>query len=317
MPKLKATGSVGLRNNKVIFATIIGLMVIIFVGTFTLLKNIYQTETYYVLNTDIPTRTQVTSDMLSPIITSSGSGPKAALRISDIQAGYLFTKYPLLKGDILTASNVGGFEDISVGIPDTWVVTSFGVNADDAVGGRIKRGVYFDMMIAGSNGAYYPFVNMLALDTTVSLNNASSSSAADTQEAHSGQTTQYVVGLPPEDAAKLQWLMKTQGSDVHLLLSPRQNEYAPPQLAAYNGMFKWEGDTTNLGKGTDYTFTPLKRDSFGRPIETISNCSQGNAQVKPENCSTATPPSSSSTTTQSTTTSTSTPASTATSTEAR
>lgn len=270
------------RNNKMVYGLIVVLVVAVFVGSLMLLKSVYQTETYYVLKEDVPTRTQINADMLEPVTTSAGTAPKSALGISEVQDGYMFTKYPLKSGDILTDSNVGGFEDVSVGVPDSWVVTSFGVNADNAVGGRIQRGTYFDMMVSNNSGAFYPFVNMLALDTTVSMDSASSSEAAESEEAHQGQTTQYVVGMPPAEAAKLANIMKSSGGDVKLVLSPRQNEYNPPQLAQYSGMFKYDNETKDLGKGTDYTFTPLKRDKFGKPVSTPKNCSHGNAKV---NCS--------------------------------
>lgn len=280
------SGSSGLRSNKMIYGVIGILVVFVFVGALTLLKNIYQTETYYVLKQDVPTRTQVTPEMLEPVVTSKGTAPKAALSLGDVQSGYLFSKYPLIAGDILTDSNVGGFEDISVGVPDNWVVTSFSVNADKAVGGRIKRGVYFDILVTTNEGVYYPFVNVLALDTTVSMDNASSNKAADSEEAHAGQTSQYVVGMSPEDAARLKAIMKDSANGVELVLSPRQNEYNKPQLSEYNFKFDKEKlmETKNMGEGTDYTFTPVKRDTFGRPIEQIQNCSQGNAKIKPEDC---------------------------------
>lgn len=161
------------RNNKMVYGLIVVLVIAVFVGSLMLLKNVYQTETYYVLKEDVPTRTQVNADMLEPVTTSAGTAPKSALGISEVQDGYMFTKYPLKSGDILTDSNVGGFEDVSVGVPDSWVVTSFGVNADNAVGGRIQRGTYFDMMVSNNSGTFYPFVNMLALDTTVSMDSAS------------------------------------------------------------------------------------------------------------------------------------------------
>lgn len=300
-----STGGGSLRNNKLIFASIAFLIILVFAGALTLLKSVYQTETYYVLAGDVPTRTQITPEMLKPITTSAGTAPKSALGIADVQSGYVYTKYPLNAGDILTASNAGGFEDISVGVPDTWVITSFSVGADDAVGGRIRRGVYFDFMVVGKDGSKYPFVNVLALDTTVSLSGASSNQAADTEEAHAGQTTQYVVGMPPEDAARLASIMKGGANGtVQLVLSPRQNEYNPPQLASYTGMFKYEGDTKDMGKGTDYTFTPVPRDAFGRPISQAANCSKGNAKLSPEDCQKAGQSSNTTTTTPSTTSST-------------
>lgn len=283
----KGSGTtIGLRNNKLIFVGIGVLIILVFVGGLSLMRSIYQTETYYVLTQDVQSQSRVTAEMLSPIVTSKDTGPPNAIdpTSEEFQAGAVFTRYPLSAGDIITASNAGGREDISVGIPDEWVVTSFSVSADDAVGGRIQRGYYFDIMIATSDQSFYPFVNVLALDTTVSLNSASSSRAADTDEAHAGQTTQYVVGMPPQDAALLQQIVSQYGGDMKLLLSPRQNEYNPPQLASYSGTFTFDGETKNMGAQTDRTFTPADRDEFGRPIDVVDNCSEGNAKLTDEEC---------------------------------
>lgn len=272
--KARKTSKVDLKNNKLIFAIILALFVIVFAAVLTLLKNIYQTETYYVLKSDITAKTQVTPNMLQAVTTSDGTAPAAAKNISDVQSGYLYTKYPLLKGDILTNSNVGEFEDISTGVPDTWVVTSFAVSSDNAVQGRIKRGTYFDLMVATKDGSYYPFVNVLALDSTTS--------SLQTDTTTTNQMGQYVVGMSPSDAAKLQQIMASNGSNVKLILSPRQNQYSKPQLASYKGVFKYDPSTDspkNQGEGTDYTFSSVKRDKFGRPEATKTSCSDGNAQI--------------------------------------
>lgn len=284
-----SSGASGLRNNKLIFASIAALVALVFIGTLMLLKSVYQTETYYVLSEDIPTRTQVAPENLAPITTSKGTAPQNAKGMAEIQSGDFFTKYPLKAGDVLTDSNVGALEDIATGVPDSWVVTSFGVSADNAVGGRIHRGDYADFMVATANGAYYPFVNMLVLDTSISLSSASSNNAANTKEAKQGQTSQYTVAGTPENMGKLQQIMKKNGGDVKLLLSPRQNQYKQPVIADYSdggGMFKYvQGDQpVNLGKDTDASFVPPKRDKFGRPVATPKNCSQGNGKVDASLC---------------------------------
>lgn len=295
--KTGGSGTLNLRNNNIIYAAILLLMVLVLIGSFTLIRNIYQTETYYVLNQDVPTRTQISPDMLSPVVTSEGSAPINAKGVADIQGGGVFSRFPLVAGDILTNSNVSmdGQGDIANGIPDTWVVTSFSVGADNAVGGRIRRGDYFDMLVADSDGSFYPFVNMLALDTTVSLSSASSNAAADTEEAHAGQTTQYVVGMSPGDAARLHQVVDAYGGSLKLILAPRQNQYAAPQLGEYSGVFLYEPDRgfvdetnspKNMGEGTDYTFSPKDRDEFGRPLNNeVESCSPGNGIVTdPEVC---------------------------------
>lgn len=261
-----------LRNNKLILGLIALLIMGAFFGALRFLENIYQTETYYVLVEPIPTRTQVTPEMLTPVVTSKGTKPDS-LTLADVQTGGVYTRIPLNQGDVLTMSNTGGFDDISVGIPDSWVVTNFAVGADDAVGGRVRRGVYFDMMAVTREGTFYPFVNVLALDTSVSLSSASSNEAAETGEAKSGQTEQYYVGFAPEEAARFHDMLEQHGENIKLVLSPRQNEYNEPDLEAYvgpnNGMFRYSvGDEiTNSGELTDNTFSRVDRDEFGRPVD--------------------------------------------------
>lgn len=275
-----------LRKNTFLIGVSALLACIVVALSFMLLRNLIQTETYYTLNQDVPARTQITPEMLSPVVTSTGTAPQAALGIEDVQSGAVYSQYSLRTGDILTASNAGEQKDISVGIPDSWVVTNFSVPADNAVGGRIQRGYYFDIMVATDDGSTYPFINVLALDTTIDLNDASSSDAANTEEAKSGQTTQYVVGMSPQDAGKLQSIMKKHGDDVRLVLSPRQNEYAKPKMSDYEGNFSYNKDdgVKNMGEGTNYTFADAERDEFGRPIASPENCSDGNSQISGDIC---------------------------------
>lgn len=296
MAKVKGA-SVGLRNNKMIYAVIGVLLILVFFGTLTLLKSIYQTTTYYVLNTDVTTRAQILPEMLDPVVTAAGTEPIGFILESEaVQEGRLFARHPIEAGSLLTLSNVSdGFDDIRNGVPDNWVITSFSVNADSAVGGRIQRGMYFDVMVADGAGSYYPFINVLALDTTVELANSSNSEAAETEEAHAGMHSQYVVGMSPKDAAILHNIMAENASSFKLVLSPRQNDYKAPLLSDYNGVFTFDGETKNLGVGTDSNFTQLKRDVLGRPLETLPICSEGNSRPTAEECQEAQNPSSTTT----------------------
>jgi hypothetical protein len=314
-----ATKATGLfKSAKLIWLGIAVLLVFVFVGTLTLLKSVYQTETYYVLNQDIPTRTQITMDMLEPVVTSAGTAPGGSPDMTQeqrdderntiltaVQSGVVFSQFPMVSGDVLSPSNAGGLSDISVGVPDTWVITNFAVGADNAVGGRIQRGYYFDMMVLSDQGAFYPFVNVLALDTTTDLDSASSADAVNTEEAQEGQTTQYTVGMSPANAAKMQDLIYQYGGNIRMVLSPRQNDYAAPRLMDYSGLFKYDIDIDGVvapglqpvydadgnpvdldGDGnddfreaTDYTFTDVERDQFGRPIAQVDNVGLGNAKT--------------------------------------
>jgi len=263
-----------LKNSKLLLALIVIVAIVVIIGVLTLFTKFYQTEDYYQLAVPVQTRTQVTPQMLEKVTTQKGTAPKTALTPSEVQTGQYYTRFPLQAGDILTPSNTtGGLDDISVGIPDSWVITNFGVPADNAVGGRVGRGVYFDMMVTTDQGSFYPFVNMLALDTSVSLSGASSASAVDTAEAKSGQTQIYYVGATPQDAARLQSIMKKYAGSIRLVLSPRQNEYQAPDLKAYEGLFTYS-DSDKLidsGKGTDSTFSQVERDEMGRPKDRNGN----------------------------------------------
>lgn len=309
------------KNAKIIWLGIAVLLIFVFVGTLMLLRSAYQTETYYVLNQDVPTRTQITMDMLSPVVTSAGTAPggtpemapeqKVSEReaiLSAVQSGSAYTQFPLKAGDVLSPSSVGALADISVGVPDSWVITSFNVDFNNAVQGRIQRGSYFDIMVVGDTGAYYPFVNILTLET--STGSATSSAASADPSGQNAATSVYTVGMSPENAAKLQWLQGFAGGSIKLVLSPRQNEYASPDLAAYintnnSPFFTYEAlidgviapglqpvldkdkngvDIDGDGKVdtrevTDYTFSDVERDQFGRPVNVVENAGLGNAKI--------------------------------------
>lgn len=275
MAKKNGSGSV-LRNNKIILAGIALLLVFVFIGFLTFLKSFYQTETYYVLNDSqgatIPARTVITPDMLSPLVIAKDTAPPNALDISQVDG--ITTKYALKPGDVLTSTNAGAVNDIYNGVPDNWVITSFGVPADNAVGGRIHVGDYFDVMVAEETGSFYPFVNVLALDTTVSLDSATNANAANTAEAYAGQTSQYVVAMAPGDAARLQAITAKYKTNLKLVLSPKQNSYQKPALSDYSSLFTFEDKTSPIWPGkssdgelTDSNFNAVKRDDkTGKPL---------------------------------------------------
>lgn len=300
MVKAKSSKGTGLVIGLIIVASIAA-----FVLSMTWLQSMAKTSTYYVLREDIPAKTMLTPELLYPVVTSENSEPMNAITMEELERSLedgtpYITQISLQAGDPITSSVVSGGEEASVeisdAIPDSWVITSFGVSADNAVGGRIRSFDYFDMLVTIEGKTYYPFVNMLALDTTVSMNDASSAYAADTEEAYEGQTSQYVVGMPPADAARLQNLMAEYSDTVRLVISPRQNNYSPPSLDDYKGAFSWNSltpevnydvpDPVNLGKGAGWAMEEARKrgnlDAFGRPVEELKNCSKGNMFVPPE-----------------------------------
>lgn len=271
--KPKKVSKSKLQDTKLIIALCVVLAIIAGGATFFLIQRTIQTETYYVLSEDIGPRTLIQPEQMTPVVAREGSAPPNALNIADIQTGSMFTQYPLRAGDIVTMSTVGALEDISVGIPENWVVTSFGASANNAVGGRIQRGSYFDIVgLDEDDNAFYIFQNVMALDTTVSTEGLSSADAIDTEEAQAGQTEQYFVGMSPQNNLLLHSALRQY--DIKLVLSPRQNDYLTREeiLESIEEMDRYynynpdDVDPQEVGTMTDSSFRPVDRDDDGRPI---------------------------------------------------
>lgn len=289
------------ENSYFIILFIIGVFISVVVVSLLALQSLFKQETYYVANTAIPARTEIFEEMLTPVVASAHRGYNDGddkndvnedidpwIGVEEIQRGGVFAKYPIKPGDVLTRSNTEGIQaDITAGIPDEWVVTNFSVGADSTIGGRVRRGTYFDIMIINEEGAYYPFVNMLVLDTDVdSVASRTGEAVVDPNSVNAGLTaTQLVVGMTPENAGKLHTVLKS--GEFRLVLSPKQNAYNPPRLADYEGMFKYDRDSDGPiwsgekdGKEvTDNTFTQVERNRFGEPCS-----SGGNIKFYGEDC---------------------------------
>ena len=274
--KVKPTAKVAQTANlkpKKNLAMVVGIAVLIVLlagGVYFGLSNVLATESYYVLNADTPAKTQITETMLKEVVTAKNSAPQNAITIAQIRQGNIFTKYPLKAGDVLSASNTGLSLDTGTGIPDTWVVTSFNVNADDAVGGNITKGDYFDIIgVSSETGAKYIFTNVLALE----VNSGQSTTLNGEGEVTGlGETLQYVVGMPADNVAQLQHaLLKYE--KIKLVLSPTSLKYKSRDVSPLNNTFQASQDnnTIDLFNGTDNTFSAVLKDGDGVPI-TIENC---------------------------------------------
>lgn len=180
------------------------------------LQSLISTTKYYVLKTDVPARTLITTDMVQEQVVSSGGEPPTSLGLEDIQSQMLYSKASLSAGDILTPSNVGDLIPLRQGIPDDFVVTSFVADPNSSAGGNIKRGDYVDIFYVGDGAANLLLQRVLIMDTTTEL---SSGAAEDTSSEEEGTTTiqddsvtagfrggipaLYTVGLTQDDALKL------------------------------------------------------------------------------------------------------------------
>ena len=233
------------KDTKLLWIVIVLLALLVAGGTFAILNSITKQDTYYVLNTNLPSRTQITPQDLSPVSTSQNSAPQNAIGLSEVQQGTVYTKYPLQAGDVISASNAGSLDTINEGIPDNWVATSFEPADNDPIVENLQRGDYFDIMAtnmkkedqrpAGDNSSnlgqikvgQYVFRNVMVLDnpaTTTANDNNDSANGATSQTQNS--TTAFVVGMSPQNAAMLTIL--TKNFDTKIVMSPRYNTYANP-----------------------------------------------------------------------------------------
>lgn len=98
------------KDTTLILALIYVLVVANVFGVFYVVDNLTRQDTYYVLNTNMPSKTQVTASDLTPRITRPDSTPPNAISLDEVNQGTVFTKYPLQAGDVLSSSNVGSLD---------------------------------------------------------------------------------------------------------------------------------------------------------------------------------------------------------------
>lgn len=111
-------GKKGKFSNPILFIIVI-LGVTIIGVTYSFFSSISATETYYVLGTDVPAHSQITTDDMQAVKTSKGTAPKS-IGLSDVQSGQVYAQYDLLAGDVLTNSNTGGRASLYNGVSDQW-----------------------------------------------------------------------------------------------------------------------------------------------------------------------------------------------------
>lgn len=286
-------------------------------GTLYILSGLTKQDTYYVLNTNMPSRTQITAADLQPVTTSQGSAPQNAIGLDVINQGSTYTKYPLQAGDVVSASNAGSLDTINEGIPDNWVVTSFNPGGDDPIIENLQRGDHFDLMITNakqkdqqsnpddsemSNIAIgqYAFRNVMILDnpmsTTANANNDTANGAtAQTQNS----TRMFIVGMSPKNAAMLTYI--TGNYSTKLVMSPKQTSYMDP--SSLDKLYETFNFNDYLGEHptgilpsncvdsstgeeinedcTDNTFAPQERDEFGVPYNATASERDENGDPMP------------------------------------
>lgn len=244
---------------------------------FAILSQLVSTTTYYVLKNDVPARSQVTPEMLAPVVTSSGSQPRNALGLAEVSdpSTPVYAKFALNTGDILTASNTGGLTPLQESIPEDYVVASFVADANNAVAGKLATGNYIDIIAIGGNSgdsavAKYALRHVLLMDvstdpgaigesssqaTDENGNPLESSTPTSTQDQmRSGIPSLYTVALPAADAAKLALI---RDANIFVVLSPKadsNDSFKPADITVTEGQVFSDAPVGNSGEGTDPTF---------------------------------------------------------------
>lgn len=257
-------GRSGSRKNLILVSGAALFVVVLSAVIFMTLSSLFSTETYYVLNTNVKAKQQITPEMVVARETAAGTGPVHALSMEEIQRGGVYSKYPLFAGDVIASSNAGPLSGIPLGIPDDWLVTSFTINSTDAVGGILGKGDYADLLGINEDGAQYIFNNILILE--VKFLNDEYDGALEGQTVV-GETMHYTVGLPAESVAYLHDALNKY-EIVKLVKSPTEVNYKERDLDKLKGPFKYDSSIGNIDvfEGTDPTFTEIERDEDGRPI---------------------------------------------------
>lgn len=262
-------------NKNLVTTLIVAILTVALAGAlFFTLSQVLAKEDYYVLTQDIPAKTQVTEDMLKKIETAKGSAPQNAISVQQVRQGTVYSRIPLKTGDVLSKSNTGLDLDSTNGIPDDWVVVSFNISSDNAAGGNISKGDYFDIIgIDPEGGAKYMFYNVLALEVNYTQGEAKVTS--DGKVVPLGEQLQYVVGVPADQAPVLLHTFE-KFKTVKLAMSPASLKYKHRDTDSldktYSGDFS--AGAIDLFDGTDNSFTPVLRDKNGVPV-TQESCKDG------------------------------------------
>lgn len=278
-------GQTGSRKNLVLVSGAAALVVIISAIIFMTLTSLFSTESYYVLNSNVKAKQQITPEMVVARETAEGTGPVHALTMEEIQRGGVYSKYPLFAGDVVAKSNAGPLSGTPLGIPDDWSVTSFNINSTDAVGGILGKGDYADLLginlADGNKGAQYLFNNILILE--VKFLNEEYDGALDGQTIV-GETMHYTIGLPSEQVAYLHHAL-AEFDSVKMVKSPTEVNYTDRDVSDLDEVFEYGDDTENFDMidGTDPTFTEVERDENGRPLNKSTKTEETDSVENGEN----------------------------------
>jgi Flp pilus assembly protein CpaB len=244
-----------------IFLAIV-MAVVAIVGTLMILGNAAERGTYYVLGQDIPARTLVTPEMLVEVSTAAGSEPPRGYTPGVVARGDLYSKVPLQRGDVVSASVAGPLARINAGIPENFVVSSFKVAPENAAAGKVRRGDRVDVVatIQPSDGDPVTKVvlsRVLVLDVLSEVKTISKAAQEDqaggdtvggngpeSKSVRAGIPQLYTVALSPSNAIKL---AAVSGSDLHVFLSSNAPQTADGKGVAVNDLVTDVPDDASAG----------------------------------------------------------------------
>ena len=265
--KNKASSKV--TGSRTWFIATIAVAILATIAIFFAVSQVVAQTTYYVLKSDVSARTQITSDMLTPVTTSKGSQPRNALDQAYVSSQEVYAKIELNAGDVATLSNTGPLQPITDGIPENYTVASFVAPAETSVAGKIKRGDYIDIYAVQQNGAStvskLALRHVLVLDATnngeaaaedTGANETEGTPQAESAKVRTGIPTVYTIGISSEDAAKLALL---QDLKTLVTLSPADVAETQDISASLDGALSG-GEVSDSGKGTDPSFGTKKDD---------------------------------------------------------
>lgn len=251
-------------DNKVWIGAAI-LLALMAAGTiFGILANITATTTYYVLNTNVPARSQITPAMLEEVQASKGTEPRNALTLEDVSYNDVYAKFELNTGDVLSVSNTGDLAPLQEGIPENFVVASFIADPNSAVAGKITTGNYIDIYSTAEGGNDASKVTKASLRHVLVMDTQGDASEYEDSEEVTDETSAqdtlrqglpflYTVALSEEDAAILANI-STDQLFVTLSSEKSSTSYESKNIKVSNPDVYDDKKVSDSGKDTDPTF---------------------------------------------------------------
>lgn len=265
--KNKATSKV--TGSRTWFIATIAVAILAAIAVFFAVSQVVAQTTYYVLSKDVPARTQITEDMLTPVVTSKGGQPRTALNKANVLSEDIYAKIALKQGDTVTSSNAGSLTPIQAGIPKDYVVASFVAPAETSVAGKLKRGDYIDIIAVNGDEtktAKVALRHVLVLDATndgaaapedTGTNESATTPQAESAKVRTGIPTTYTIGISLQDAAKLAVI---QDLKLLVVLSPAETKPSDDVIADL-GTVTGPGAVSDSGKNTDSSFGEAKEET--------------------------------------------------------